>query len=278
MQQLLKQDNLSLLACRQQALVGFQHIFCSTQIVECCAVSNRTKEITSSFPLYLYSNADEESQGELVPHENGRRPNFSAEFVKYFAETIGLKFIADGRGDLKKTFGPEDIFYYAYAIFHSPSYRERYAEFLACEFPRLPVTSNDEVFSKLCKYGARLVALHTMRDCNGDEVAFDVPGNNVVEQANYITADKEDRAKGIRRGRVYINSKQYFDGISPAVWQMRIGSYQVCEKWLKYRKGRALDADDIEHYQRTVSALAETRSLMAQVDALIADHGGWPLM
>jgi hypothetical protein len=30
-------------------------------------------------------------------------------------------------------------------------------------------------------------------------------------------------------------------------------------------------------YQRTVSALAETRSLMAQIDALIADHGGWPM-
>jgi hypothetical protein len=32
-----------------------------------------------------------------------------------------------------------------------------------------------------------------------------------------------------------------------------------------------------KRYQRTVSALAETRSLMAQIDTLIADHGGWPL-
>ena len=119
--------------------------------------------------------------------------------------------------------------------------------------------------------------MHTIRDVNGDDVAFDVPGSNVVEQINYITVEKEDRAKGIRRGRVYINSEQYFDGISPAVWQMHIGSYQVCEKWLKDRKGRALTHDEIEHYQRTVSALAETRTLMAQIDSLISDHGGWPL-
>jgi hypothetical protein len=33
----------------------------------------------------------------------------------------------------------------------------------------------------------------------------------------------------------------------------------------------------IEHYQRTVSALAETRTLMAQIDSLISDHGDWPL-
>jgi hypothetical protein len=76
---------------------------------------------------------------------------------------------------------------------------------------------------------------------------------------------------------VQINSDQYFEGISHAVWQMRIGGYQVCEKWLKDRKGRALTHDEIEHYQRTVSALAETRTLMAQIDSLISDHGGWPL-
>ena len=78
-------------------------------------------------------------------------------------------------------------------------------------------------------------------------------------------------------GRVYINRKQYFEGITPKVWEFHIGSYQVCEKWLKDRKGRALGADDIEHYQRTVTALAETRTLMAQIDSLITDHGAWPI-
>ena len=80
-----------------------------------------------------------------------------------------------------------------------------------------------------------------------------------------------------KMGRVYINGKQFFEGITPNVWQFRIGGYQVCEKWLKDRKGRTLGADEIEHYQRTVSALAETRTLMAQIDSLIADHGGWPM-
>jgi hypothetical protein len=110
---------------------------------------------------------------------------------------------------------------------------------------------------------------------NGDwDLSFDVPGSNLVEQIVYVAPNKET---DIRRGRVHINAEQYFEGISPAVWQMRIGGYQVCEKWLKDRKGRTLTYEDIEHYQRTVSALAETRSLMAQIDALIADHGGWPL-
>jgi hypothetical protein len=78
-------------------------------------------------------------------------------------------------------------------------------------------------------------------------------------------------------GRVYINRTQYFEGILPVVWEFRIGGYQVCEKWLKDRKGRKLEHDEIEHYQHTVTALAETRTLMAAIDSLIHDHGGWPL-
>jgi hypothetical protein len=231
-------------------------------------------DINTVFPLYLYPNGESKDQGELVPHENGRRPNLAAEFVKRFAEAVGLKFIPDGRGDLKKTFGPEDIFNYAYAIFHSPSYRKRYIEFLKLDFPRVPVPDDASLFRKLCLYGSKLVSLHTMKAEGDSSVAFDVPGENTVEQISYVPPNKET---GIRQGRVHINAKQYFEGISPAVWQMRIGGYQVCEKWLKDRKGRTLTHDDIEHYQRTVSALAETRSLMAQIDALITDHGGWPL-
>ena len=34
------------------------------------------------------------------------------------------------RGDRQQTLGPEDVFSYMYAIFYSPTYRERYTEFL----------------------------------------------------------------------------------------------------------------------------------------------------
>jgi hypothetical protein len=54
-------------------------------------------------------------------------------------------------------------------------------------------------------------------------------------------------------------------------------SYQVCEKWLKDRKGRTLNWEDIRHYQGIVGALAETIRLMGEIDAAIEAHGGWPL-
>lgn len=63
-------------------------------------------------------------------------------------------------------------------------------------------------------------------------------------------------------GKVYVNEKQYFDGVPENVWQFMIGGYQVCEKWLKDRRGRKLSYDDIEHYKKVCVALAETLRLM----------------
>ncbi|GAG55488.1 unnamed protein product, partial [marine sediment metagenome] len=101
----------------------------------------------SVFPLYLYP-----AEGEMQ-FEEGRRPNLNPEFVTAFSEKLGLKFIEDGKGDLEETFGPEDTFNYAYAVFHSPTYRSRYAEFLKIGFPRLPLTSDKELFKALAEKG-----------------------------------------------------------------------------------------------------------------------------
>ena len=57
---------------------------------------------------------------------------------------------------------PENIFHYAYAVFHSPGYRSRYAEFLKIDFPRLPLTGNLELFRALAQFGSELVAIHLM--------------------------------------------------------------------------------------------------------------------
>jgi len=67
-----------------------------------------------------------------------------------------------------------------------------------------------------------------------------------------------------------------FKGVPEEVWNFHIGGYQVCEKWLKDRKGRALSSEDITHYQKIVVALSETIRIMAEIDKVIDVHGGWP--
>jgi hypothetical protein len=67
-----------------------------------------------------------------------------------------------------------------------------------------------------------------------------------------------------------------FRGVPGAVWNFHIGGYQVCEKWLKDRKGRPLTKDDLAHYHKIVIALGETLCLMAEIDEVINHHGAWP--
>ena len=69
--------------------------------------------------------------------------------------------------------------------------------------------------------------------------------------------------------QIYINKTQYFKGVSTEIWGFHIGGYQVCDKWLKERKGRKLSIDDIQHYQRIVVALGQTIRLMEAIDARI---------
>jgi hypothetical protein len=96
------------------------------------------------------------------------------------------------------------------------------------------------------------------------------PGNNMIERVEYAQSANN-------QGRVWINKTQYFDGVSPEAWEFHVGGYQVCQKWLKDRKGRALSFGDIRHYQQIVAALAETIILMDKVDEAIEEHGGWPI-
>jgi type ISP restriction-modification system protein len=162
----------------------------------------------------------------------------------------------------------EDIFYYAYAVFHSPGFRSRYAQFLKIEFPRLPLTGKLELFRALARLGGELTALHLLEAPKLHKPITDFIGgrNPEVEKISWSKAT------------VWMDKAQAtgFKGVREDVWNFHIGGYQVCEKWLKDRKGRKLSKGDIAHYQKIVVALSETIRLMKEIDEVIEQHGGWP--
>lgn len=239
------------------------------------------KGTMSLSPLYLYPDPKQKillDTEELSTAPGGRRPNLSPAFIATFSERLKLLFVSDGKGDLQSEYGPEDVFHYMYAIFHAPTYRARYSEFLKIDFPRLPLTPNIDLFRELCKLGGRLVALHLMESYSKTvSVVFPIEGNRVVEKVEYQEPSNKNGQNEREYGRVYINKTQYFDRVPPEVWEFHVGGYQVCHKWLKDRKGRALSFDDIKHYQRIVAALQETIHLMEEIDETIEMAGGWPL-
>lgn len=274
MQHILAGYNVGLITSRLTKGETFRHTQVTRNIVEVICMSPKTSNNGFLFPLYLYP----PSKGSLLDDGSAdapgrRRPNLAPKFVANLASRLKMKFAVDGKGDLKRAFGPEDVFDYMYAVFHSPTYRSRYAQFLKIDFPRLPLTSNAELFRKLCALGSELVGLHLIEQHAPAITTYPVAGDNAVENVRY-TAPGEG---GSEQGRVWINREQYFEGVPPEVWNFYVGGYQVCQKWLKDRKGRKLTYPDLTRYQRIVSALNETIRLMSEIDTVIEEHGGWPI-
>jgi len=232
------------------------------------------------FPLYLYPTEASAKQKKLPDvfiwpadeAHGGRVPNINPEFVQEIAQKLGLTFTPSAAGDLRTTFGPEDIFHYIYAIIHSPAYRTRYAEFLKIDFPRVPLTPDVALFRTLCGLGEELVGLHLLESPQVGQFGtrYPVAGDNRIEKGypKYVPPQND------QPGRVNINKGQYFEGISPEVWEFYIGGYQVLNKWLKDRQGRQLSCDDLTHYQKVVIALQKTIESMEKIDNAIPE---WPI-
>ena len=177
----LLKDNLCFNIVRQTKMDSWQHAVVSN--IPTPALFVEIKDGSNVFPLYLYPDDD-----AMIKEE--KRPNLSQEFLTAIKEKLGY------------TPTPEKIFYYAYAIFHSPTYRQRYAEFLKIDFPRLPLTKNDQLFNHLATKGEKLVNLHLLKSDQFNQLitTYEGEGDNQVSQVIY-----NDQLQ-----RVYINPQKYF--------------------------------------------------------------------
>ncbi len=240
---------------------------------------------------------------------------------------------------LGEVFAPIDILDYIYAVLHSPTYREKYKEFLKIDFPRVPYPKDAATFWQLVKLGGEIRQIHLLESKIVEKYITQYPldGNHVVGKLKYVSTplnlpkgetlrnelvievpplegfrevgtpnlnmeiEKQITEKlgltftnektplnlpkgetlsnelvievppleGFREvGKVYINDTQYFDNVPQVAWEFYIGGYQPAQKWLKDRKERKLEFDDILHYQKIIVALSETDRLMKEIDKI----------
>ena len=200
----------------------------------------QTKETGYVFPLYLFPEKDEL---QVIDEIAVRKPNLNQEIVTEIENCLG------------RAIEPIELFDYIYAVLHSPSYRETYKEFLKIDFPRVPYP-DDNTFKKLVELGRRLRKLHLMEDVKIDKGLASYPedGKNNVTKIQFSD------------NKVYINEAQYFDNVPIEAWEFYIGGYQPAQKWLKDRKGRALNFEDILHYQKIIHVLKSTGEVMQEID------------
>ena len=172
-----------------------------------------------------------------------------------------------GHPSIGGEFVPIDLLDYIYAVLHSPSYREKYKEFLKIDFPRVPYPTDLTTFGKLSNLGAELRQIHLLESPIVSNYITQYPedGDNVVVKPRLdLTGFKN--LSGL--GRVYINETQYFDNVPEVAWNFYIGGYQPAQKWLKDRKERELSYEDILHYQKIIVALSETDRIMKEIDTI----------
>ena len=214
----------------------------------------------SVFPLYIYSDTRQLSFSESTE----RIPNLNMTIVAEIEKKLGLHFSPEKpdyniQTEETNQFYPIDILDYIYAVLHSPAYREKYKEFLKIDFPRVPYPEDAETFWKLVELGGQIRQIHLLESpvLENYITQYPVDGNNVVSKPVH------------KDGNVYINETQYFANVPEVAWNFYIGGYQPAQKWLKDRKERMLEFDDILHYQKVIVALTETDRLMKAVDEVL---------
>lgn len=233
----MTKTNLALLINKRKELpIPYSHFLVTDTISEHCCVSIKTTSY--HLPIYIYNKTQ---------RKENINSNLTAQLKKFYSIRPNVEKILD----------------YVYSVFYSSIYRNKYAEFLKVDFPKVPFTSSYDLFLKVGKLGKELVDLHLLKaeELSNPIAKFQGDGDGIVGKPVF------ERAKE----RVYINKTQFFEGIGEEVWEYHIGSYQVLYKWLKDRKRRKLSLEDIKHYCKVVTALKRTIEIQEEIDKLYPD-------
>ncbi|MBR6853436.1 MAG: N-6 DNA methylase [Prevotella sp.] len=254
----MEKDNLGLLACKQASTEKFGYFVTKGITDSNYTGTARLLGAGLVFPLYAYK----ENMGK-----EERIVNFNKELYDKIAKGLNYlpcyddNILVDPTNEYNGVLYPQDLFDYIYAVLHSPSYRERYKEFLKIDFPRIPYPTDWEKFRDLSEKGEELRQLHLMEDLPSKTgVTFPVAGSLQVDCYRW------------ENNRVYINAEQYFEGVSESAWNFYIGGYQPAQKWLKDRKGMTLSLEDVKHYQRIIYVLQQTERIMQEIDNIVTNN------
>jgi hypothetical protein len=239
------QNNIGIITPRQVAEGIFSHAIVSDSLID-NRLTSSNKGYAYLFPLYLYEEVD-----FLGTTQWEKKPNIKPEIIKSLTDKY------------KQTVSPEQIMSYIYAVLHSPTYRDKYANFLKTDFPRIPFTDDFAIFTALAEIGWDLISAHLQKKAELHTLykgmgSFSVKGDNTVEKPHYTEAQQ----------RLYINSDQYFAPVPAQVYDFYIGGYQVLSKYLKDRKGRTLTLDEINNVEHVVKILQFTIDTMQEIDKL----------
>ncbi|WP_300667746.1 type ISP restriction/modification enzyme [Helicobacter sp. UBA3407] len=183
----------------------------------------------------------------LLIYEN---ENMSENFNNEFREFVDSKY--------NEHFAPEQILGYIYAVLFHKDYREKYIDFLKIDFPKIPFVESKKKFLEFSALGWELINTHLLQSDTLD---------SVIGEAKY----KDPKNKNLKIEKIaydaevqklFVNENLHFCGVNEAVWDYKIGGYQVLDKYLKSHKGEKIDH---AHFSRVIQTLHRSLEIESQI-------------
>lgn len=235
------------------------------------------------FPLYLY---DEEAQAQAsdtpdmfaapaaTTAQRPRRDAITDAGLAHFQEAYPGEVITK-----------EDLFYYVYGLLHSPDYRERYADNLSKELPRIPRVKTAADFWAFSQAGRALADLHLNYE-TVQPYPLTIDAKGPLTDADYRVEKMKFAKKGDKTTVIY-NGKITLRNIPEAAWDYVVNGKAALD-WVMERQcvktdkasGIVNDANDwavetmgnpkypLELFQRVVTVSLETQKIVAGLPKL----------
>ena len=153
------------------------------------------------------------------------------QFTTHYADEIG-------KGKAARKLTKQAIFHYCYAVLHDPLYREKYAQNLKREFPRIPFYAN---FWQWAAWGEALMALH---------IDYETVAPFALTRTD--TPDEKARAAGLppkallradpESGSSALDSETTLRGIPAEAWLYKLGNRSALD-WVldQYKEKKPKD-------------------------------------
>jgi len=167
----------------------------------------------------------------------------------------------------------EQVFYHTLAVLSAPAYRKEHAEYLAEDWPRVPMPQTREVLARGAEMGRKVAALldpqvHPALPSNVGRLVQ--AGTDIEAPQNSLTIGQKPRYDEARE--VYVLSATLeLAGVSPQVWAYTLGGYAVLKNWVDYRKGRTLTLDEADWLEGIVRRVTALLDLETELDAVYSE-------
>lgn len=135
-----------------------------------------------------------------------------------------------------------DIFHYVYAVLHDPCYRQKYAQNLKRDFPRIPLYKN---FSQWAEWGKHLMHLHLSY-----ETASLFPLQRDDKPLKNSSSKPKVKLKSDKlAGKIEIDEVTTLSGIPMQAWQYQLGNRSALE-WVldQYKEKTPSDKTILEKF------------------------------